>query len=235
MITTVLFDLDGTLLPMDTDEFTKYYFGLLCKKLAPYGYTADTMIPAIWKGIEAMVKNDGSQSNEAAFWDAFSAILGPQVRDDIPLFEEFYRNEFHGAKIVCDYSQALVDLVHELNEKGYRVILATNPIFPAVATDSRMEWAGLTKDDFELVTTYENCGYSKPNPAYYEDILKRQGLTAAECVMVGNDATEDVAAQKAGIPVFLLTDYLLNKHNVDISSIPHGDVTALRKFLFETS
>lgn len=31
-ITTVLFDLDGTLLPMDNDGFTKGYFKFLAKK-----------------------------------------------------------------------------------------------------------------------------------------------------------------------------------------------------------
>ena len=35
-ITTVLFDLDGTLLPMELEEFTNTYFGLLAKKAAPF-------------------------------------------------------------------------------------------------------------------------------------------------------------------------------------------------------
>ena len=33
-INAILFDLDGTLLPMDQDLFMKYYFGELAKKLA---------------------------------------------------------------------------------------------------------------------------------------------------------------------------------------------------------
>ena len=35
MITTVLFDLDGTLLPMDQDRFVQSYIGRMAKKLAP--------------------------------------------------------------------------------------------------------------------------------------------------------------------------------------------------------
>lgn len=38
MIKAILFDLDGTVLPMNEEEFTKGYFGLLCKKLVSYGY-----------------------------------------------------------------------------------------------------------------------------------------------------------------------------------------------------
>ena len=75
-ITTVLFDLDGTLLPMDQDEFTKGYFKLLAVKLAPHGYEPKQLIDAIWAGTAAMVKNDGAQFNEAVFWAKFSQIFG---------------------------------------------------------------------------------------------------------------------------------------------------------------
>ena len=51
-------------------------------------------------------------------------------------------------------------------------------------------WAGLKPEDFELYTTYENTGYCKPNPKYYQDILERLDLTAQECMMVGNDIYE---------------------------------------------
>ena len=94
MITTILFDLDGTLLPMDQEEFTNAYFGHLVRKLAPYGYEAEKLIGAIWKGIYVMVKNDGGCTNEEAFWKSFGEVLGDQVLNDKPIFEEFYRNEF---------------------------------------------------------------------------------------------------------------------------------------------
>ena len=100
-ITTVLFDLDGTLLPMDNEEFTKAYFKLLAKKLVPYGYEAGQLVDAIWAGTAAMVKNDGSQSNEAAFWKKFASICGEKVLADKPLFDEFYLKEFQEAKEIC--------------------------------------------------------------------------------------------------------------------------------------
>lgn len=103
-IKTVMFDLDGTLLPMDQDQFTKYYFGLLAKKLAPYGYNAEQLISGIWAGTSAMVKNDGSCTNEEAFWKKFCAIMGEKVLGDKPLFEEFYRVEFQGARASCGFA-----------------------------------------------------------------------------------------------------------------------------------
>ena len=78
-ITTVLFDLDGTLLPMDTDVFTKTYFGLLCKKAAPFGYQPEPLVAAVWKGTKAMVKNDGTETNDKRFWDTFAGEMGEEV------------------------------------------------------------------------------------------------------------------------------------------------------------
>lgn len=231
MITTILFDLDGTLLPMDNDVFTKYYFRLLCKKLAPFGYQPQELIDAVWTGTAAMVQNDGSQTNEEVFWKRFAEVLGDRVRESYPVFEEFYEKEFSEAKAVCGYDPELVRLVHDLKAKGYRLALATNPIFPAVATRNRIRWAGLEPEDFDLVTTYESIGLCKPNPAYYAEILNRLGVKPEECMMIGNDATEDTAAEKIGVAVYLLTDNLLNKQNLDISRWPNGGADGIRKLL----
>lgn len=68
MIKVILFDLDGTLLPMDQEIFVKTYFGLIAQKLAPYGYQPKELIEAVWAGTKAMVKNDGRKTNEEVFW-----------------------------------------------------------------------------------------------------------------------------------------------------------------------
>ena len=125
------------------------------------------------------------------------------------------------------------EAVKRVRSLGLIPVLATNPIFPAVATRARIGWAGLNREDFALVTTYENSRHCKPNPAYYQDILEELGLSPEECVMVGNDATEDLAAAKLGIPVFLLTDCLINKHGTDLTELPHGGFDELMAYLQE--
>ena len=115
-IQVVLFDLDGTLLPMDQDEFVKSYFGLLAKKLAPYGYEAEKLVPAIWQGTGAMIKNDGTRKNEEAFWHTFSGIFGEQVIEDLPLFDEFYRVEFSGAKEACGFNPKAAEVISFLKK-----------------------------------------------------------------------------------------------------------------------
>ena len=102
-LTTILFDLDGTLLPMDNDEFTRGYFKLLAAKMAPLGYEPKRLVDAVWTGTAAMVKNDGSRSNETAFWQAFGQIYGDRAQADRPIFEAFYENEFQNARAICGF------------------------------------------------------------------------------------------------------------------------------------
>ena len=230
-IRAVLFDLDGTLLPLEQNEFMKLYFGGLAKKIAPRGYDPKALIDAIWTGAGAMVKNDGSEKNEAIFWRTFTSIFGERIREDMPYFDEYYRNEFWDAKAACKSHPLVPEIIRTVKEKGLRPVLATNPLFPAISTETRALWAGLDKNDFELITTYENSGFCKPNPAYYLDVASRIGVAPEECLMIGNDVTEDMVAETVGMEVFLMTDYLLNRENKDISRYPSGSFEELLKYL----
>ncbi len=230
-ITTVLFDLDGTLLPMDQDTFVKAYFGGLSKKLLPYGYEPEKLIGAIWQGTKAMVMNDGKQSNEQIFWDEFCSIFGEAARNDETRFERFYIEDFDKVQTVCGFDKRAKEAVDLIKSLGFRVSLATNPIFPSIATEKRIKWAGLEPTDFEHYTTYENSRFCKPNPRYYMDILDRLGVSADECLMVGNDVAEDMVAGELGMKVFLLTDCLINKKDADISVYPRGSFDELIDFV----
>lgn len=230
-ITTILFDLDGTLLPMDQDLFVMTYLKGLAARVVPAGYEPKALIDAVWKGTEAMVHNDGSCLNEQRFWDTFTGLMGEKALADMPLFEAYYREDFDKVRSVCGFETAAKEVIELVKAKGLRPVLATNPFFPAIATHKRVAWAGLQPEDFAYITTYENSRYCKPNPRYYQEILETLQLRPEECVMVGNDATEDTAAAKLGIRVFLLTDCLINKKNVDISVYPHGRFPELKAYI----
>ena len=228
-ITTVLFDLDGTLLPMDQDHFVKMYFGLLAKTLTPSD--PEALIKAVWVGTKAMMTNDGSKTNEDAFWDTYCQLLGEDRRADEPAFRSFYENQFELVRNACGFNPKAAETIALVKSKGLKTALATNPLFPRIATQARARWAGLNLDDFELYTTYEDYSHCKPDPRYYQAVLDKLGLTAEECLMVGNDAVEDVAATKLGIQVFLLTDCLINKNGMDIAAYPHGGFDELMAFI----
>ena len=204
----IFFDLDGTLLPMDQDAFTNGYFKELCAAVCPLGIDPKTMVDVVWAATGSMVKNDGARTNEAVFWDRFAALT---QMDNVNAFrsacDRFYGNEFHRARVFTRPNPLAVEAVKLAREKGRQVVLATNPVFPLVGQASRLSWIGLAPADFTLVTSYESDRFSKPNPRYYEDICRRLELSPAECLMIGNDETEDMyAATAAGLSAYLVTD-----------------------------
>lgn len=226
----ILFDLDGTLLPMDNDRFTRDYLHLLANSVSHLGYKEETMVPAMWKGVSAMVKNDGSVSNYDVFWKVFSDIIGEKVYDDIPTFDEFYRTEFHKAKAFTEPTDLSKEIVLEAHKKADKVILATNPLFPRVAVDSRLSWVGLKSDDFDYITDYSNSSFCKPNTEYYLQIGKIMNLDLSKCLMVGNNTDEDAfASMEVGMSSYLVTDYLISGKTMP--SCPKGSLKDLLTYL----
>lgn len=231
MIDTVLFDLDGTLLPMDQEAFLKAYLGLMADKMAHYGYEPKRLVKSVWAGTEAMVRNDGQMTNERVFWKCFCQIHGDRAIDDLPIFDEFYAVDFPKVRTCCGCDPAAKDVVQTLKEKGYRLVLATNPLFPPAATQQRIRWAGLKVEDFSLVTTYDNSRHCKPNPEYYRDVLAAVGAKPENCMMVGNDVDEDMIAARLGMEVYLVTDCLINRQGKDLSRYRQGSLAAFAAFV----
>ena len=234
MIDTVFFDLDGTLLPMDQEKFVGSYLDLLAKKLQPPGYEPKHLISAVWAGTEAMVKNDGSMTNEEAFWETFCGIFGSDARKDEPLFAEFYAADFGLVRTVCGFAPEAKEIIGLLKEKSVEVVLATNPLFPQIATRQRIRWAGLEPEDFALFTTYENSRFCKPNPAYYRELMEKLGKQPETCLMVGNDVQEDMApARSLGMRTFLLEPWLIDREGTDLGEQPRGGFAELKEFLLK--
>ena len=214
----ILFDLDGTLLPMVQDEFVRFYMPLLAKAYLKKGVEMDPkgFIGAVWKGYEAMVKNDGSRTNREAFWSYIDEFLPLSVEESEAIADAFYEDEFNQAKCTTQPTPLSDMVIKEAKKKGIEVYLATNPIFPRCATMNRIDWAGLDPEDFKIITTYEDHVYCKPNPEYFRQILEQFELDPSECLMVGNDVEEDLAIRALGVPVFLITDTMENKKNLPI-------------------
>ncbi len=227
----VLFDLDGTLLPMDLDVYVKSYFSALTKGMSNRGFHARRFSKALLAGVEAMLNNDGTAVNEAVFWQIFELVYGEPARPREDLFEDFYRNEFQELKSLCGVIPEAAYAVRRIRELGYRVVLATNPVFPPLATESRIRWAGLEPEDFEFYTNYTNSGFSKPKPEYYLEIAKKMGLDPSECLMIGNDVIDDMIAETVGMKVYLLPKYLINRPKIDISRYNYGTLDNLVAYI----
>jgi len=210
----VFFDLDGTLLPMDTLEFMRTYFGALGAYFAQLGYDPKVALDGVQLGTKSMFAFDGKTTNEQRFWETFTPYMAERFGAGIdwePLLERFYDEVFSGLADGLEADPRVAHVVDALREKGYRMVLATNPLFPPVATKHRLAWTGADPDAFERVTAYHNSRYAKPDPRYYEENLQALGLAGEDVLMVGNDPAEDFAACACGCDLYLITDYLVDR------------------------
>ena len=217
MIKAVMFDLDGTLLPTNDDEFTKFYFGLLFKKASGYGYEKDLFISTILKGVGAMRKNDGSKVNSELFWKTFASQYGQAEAEKMnPIFDEFYHIEFKQTKAICGDNVWAKKIVETCKELGLKTILSTSPFFPKQGVISRLEFVDLMESDFDYITHYDNTTFSKPQVEFFDEILKNMNLKPEEVLMFGNNEREDgVPTQMLGIKAFMVGDFVVSETDLD--------------------
>ena len=205
---TILFDLDDTLLGNDMDRFLPGYFDLLGQHAEKY-LPRDRFLHELLTSTEAMIRNvDPTVSNRDVFWQTFERRTGLDSAELEPFFEQFYRNEFAQLRNRTEKRPFATELVQFCLDHNLEVVVATNPLFPLVAIEARLDWGGLPVDQFNfaLVTGYENMHAAKPQPAYYTEILQKIGCAPEAALMVGNDWEADILpAHSLGIPTFWLS------------------------------
>ena len=215
---TILFDLDGTLLPMDMDNFIEKYFKLLSKHFADL-FEPQYFINAVNKATENMIKNNGEKTNQEVFTEKFFELINLEKtnREEIwNRFDSFYEDVFPGLQKYFDLDKKGKEIVGKAKEKGFDMVIATNPLFPRNAITARLKWIDLDPTDFSYITSYEDMHYCKPNPGYYQEILEVIECESKNCVMVGNDVRDDMVAKKVGIKTFLIEDFKVERKDVDI-------------------
>ncbi len=226
----VFFDLDGTLLPLDIQMFIRLYYEALHDMGIMRRIHSHRGHEIFEKAVYAMIANDGRATNAAVFFDMVDNLSDIGSANLIELMESFYNSGYKRIRESAQAEPRAAAAVKTLQQKGYRLILSTNPLFPGIATDQRVEWAGIAPQAFEYISYYDNSCYCKPNPEYYREILCKTGLKAEECYIVGNDVREDMCAVPLGFEGFLLTDHIIG----DISQAPEcakGDYAALLEFV----
>jgi len=229
MIDTILFDLDGTLLKMDQEEFLKAYFNGLEEKFSKFG---KDLISPVQAGVVAMLKNDGKKTNEALFWEVFNSLFVTDENVEFD-FQSFYENEFQLVKTTTKVEPLAKKVIDLLNNKGYELVLCTNPLFPRIATHSRIRWGNLEVDDFSYITTFENSSFSKPNLKYYQEVLSKLDLVPSQTMMVGNDVQEDLCVKKLNIKTFLVEDNLINRGDEKIITDYRGTFADFYDFVLK--
>ena len=213
-----LFDLDGTLLNINMDEFIKYYFDALSREFSDLCESREEFIKILMDSTAEMIKNNGDKTNQEVFMEDFFQkinISETQSAEGIKKrFDNFYQEQFPKLKKYFQFNKELpLEIIEHLKAKEKKIVLATNPLFPREAVVERLHWAGLSEEDFDFITSYENMNYAKPNPKYYQQILDKIEEQPEDCVMIGNDMGEDTPASDVGIATVIIHDHIIEAEN----------------------
>lgn len=226
----IFFDLDGTLLPMDMEEFLAGYFRLLNGYAARIGLDPARFGHALNEGVKSMATDKGPRMNDEVFWTNFHALYGEEDPAIDNAINEFYDTVFPHIGDGLEPNPAAARAVEGLRAKGYRLFLTTMPLFPRVALEWRCRWAGIDPAAFERITTYDNSFSCKPDESYYRQNIEIAGCEPGEVLMVGNNTVEDLAAMKLGCDAYLVTDWLIDQVGFPLDTVPHGSLADFADF-----
>ena len=201
-IEAILFDLDGTLINNDRNKFGKEYFEIVYRRF-PRSIPFSEFAEALQGAFAAMTNNDGRRTNKKLFEETFFPSIDFPADRGLALFDEAHKHDFPGLEDPAEKIPDAKPVVETMFQRGLKVVIATNPVFPREVIYERLRWAGVEKMPFDLVTSYENSRYTKPNPLYFKAILDTIDAAPEHALMVG-DEHWDMAAGSIGIKTFFV-------------------------------
>lgn len=230
MTLTLLLDLDDTLLETNIETFIPAYFQALSKYLSDF-VQPEIMVAALMAGTKNMLASeDPARTLQEVFEGEFYPKLGIPKVELTEKIDYFYDNIFPTLETVTRKREGSQELINSAFDKGYRVVIATDPLFPRKATYHRIRWAGLDPERFEIISSFETFHFTKSHPAYYAEVLGRLGWPDGPVLMVGNDMERDLQpAEKLGIAAYhIVKDATSNSHS---ENQREGNLNDLRSWL----
>lgn len=210
-VTTVLLDLDDTLLGNPMSRFLPAYFAALEQRLSHFMVGRD-LRQMMHASVQVLQANQNPQvSNIEAFMADFVRRVGVPAEDIQQALLLFYKEDYPHLRQYTARRPEAREVVQYLLNKGLKVVIATNPLFPATAIEQRLAWAGIDHLAYTLVTTMENSHFSKPNPRYYQEILAKVDSLPEFTWMVGDDPKNDIIpAHQLGLKTWWVADAAQN-------------------------
>ena len=203
-VSTLLFDLDGTLLDIDMPAFLKAYFSLAGRR-----FVSPPELPRLTPALAAAARKMGAyragiHTLDRVFLEAFSPAIKRLPIEVRGVFTEFHLGEFEQLRRLTAPRPAARPLLEMALSLGYELAIATNPVFFLEAIRARIRWAGLEGIPFSLVTCAEIMRCAKPHRHYFTQTLRLLGRRADECLMIGDDPGMDLPAGLLGIGTWLV-------------------------------
>jgi FMN phosphatase YigB (HAD superfamily) len=207
VITTLLFDLDDTLLGNDMGTFLPAYLQGVAAHF-PAGFDARQIAAVTIAGTRAVVANTNPDRRLFDVFDeCFTAATGLSTGEWLAVFNRFYDTDYPRLGALTQRRPTARAVLTWALEQGYEVVIATAPLFSLAAVRERLRWAGLDDLPLRWVTSIETSRFAKPHPEFYAELLARLGRRPEQCLMVGNDWVNDISAAGAlGLATYWITD-----------------------------
>jgi len=204
-LTAVLFDLDNTLILFEEPVFFKEYMKQISVEFSDLMDVQQFTEKLLYSTLK-MVDNNGEQTNAEYFIEFFADGLNIDRAELWKRFELFYEHKFEQFRSLMTPLKDAADVLSFVQQKGQKLVIATNPMFPMNVQLARLRWAGLADFNFDLITSADNTTFCKPRLEYYHQVCEMIQLPPEQCIMVGNDPFNDMIASKIGMKTYLTTD-----------------------------
>ena len=195
MITTVIFDLFGTLLEMEHDS---HPFVQLARRTSKMSVKEALHLSLI---------------NECNSLSDYSSLIGLPPQNDIQLLESQLKNDISSAQLYND----TISTLETLKNRGLKLVLISN-----LATPYKQVVASLKLDKYFMSTVYScDTGYCKPGTTIYELGIISAFSLPSQTLMIGDSFKSDVEGPSyVGIKgIQLIRDNYIKPNEFEISSL----------------
>jgi FMN phosphatase YigB (HAD superfamily) len=205
MTRTLLVDLDNTLLRNENSVFIPALIEAFSNALSDL-INPSELPDTFLEGTRAMIDND---QPDLLLLEVLVDVLARRTGIETSLLKDriykFYADDYRTLKKLTEPLTGARGMMQEAVRRGYRIAIATNPLYPLNAIEQRLEWAGFSSEWFkpDLVASFEHLHFTKPAPAFLAELLAHMGWPEGEVIAIGDDPHNDIRpAQVFGFPAF---------------------------------
>ena len=182
--TTIVFDLDGTLIDTAPDLVESLNYTIAARDLAPVSY--EDLTHLVGQGARVMIQR------------AFALRGAPITDDEIPaLLDRFIAHYEAGMPGKSRPYPGLIEALERLKAAGYILAVCTNKMERlALPLLERLHLTGY----FTAIAGGDTFAFRKPDPAHILATAERAGGNAGKVLMIGDSINDILAARNGNIP-----------------------------------
>ena len=173
-ITTLLFDLDGTLI--NTNELIIHSFLYTLEQYYPGKYTREQVLPFMGPPLS----------------ESFASV-DPERADEMIGVYRKYNIENHD--LLVEQFEGVFETIRTLKENGFKLAIVSTK-----KRDVVLKGLKLAKLDpfFDVVITLDEVERAKPDPEPLEKALRALGSSPSEAIMIGDNYHDILGGRNAG-------------------------------------